>query len=216
MVQVEPKKQKVAQAKQELADANEKKEAMEQKVAELAAQLAILQADFQKAMDEKNKAEAEAARCAKRLDSANRLVNALGSESERWNNAIVQLGLDLECVIGDVLMASSFVSYVGPFSKQFRERIITDNFLKFFKDNNIPSSPICEPLLILTNDAEKAEWNTQKLPNDQVSTENGAILTNSDRYSLMIDPQLQGITWIREKEKHNNLESTRLTPEAMN
>jgi dynein heavy chain len=39
---------------------------------------------------------------------------------------------------------------------------------------------------------------------------------NSDRYSLIIDPQLQGITWIKEKEKNNGLEVTRLTPETMN
>jgi len=32
----------------------------------------------------------------------------------------------------------------------------------------------------------------------------------------MIDPQLQGITWIRTKEAKNNLETTRLTPETMN
>jgi dynein heavy chain len=89
VVSVEPKKLKVAAAQAQLAEANAKKAEMEAMVAELSAKLAILQADFQKAMDEKNKAEAEAARCAKRLDSANRLVNALGSESERWNNAIV-------------------------------------------------------------------------------------------------------------------------------
>lgn len=89
VVSVEPKKLKVASAQAQLAEANAKKAEMEAMVAELSAKLAILQADFQKAMDEKNKAEAEAARCAKRLDSANRLVNALGSESERWNNAIV-------------------------------------------------------------------------------------------------------------------------------
>jgi dynein heavy chain len=105
---------------------------MEEKVADLTAKLNILQADFQKAMDEKNKAESEAARCAKRLDSANRLVGALGSESERWNNAIVQLTQDLEYVIGDVLLASSFVSYVGPFSRFFREKIIKGNFTVFF------------------------------------------------------------------------------------
>lgn len=102
---------------------------MEQMVAELSAKLAILQADFQKAMDEKNKAEAEANRCAKRLDSANRLVNALGSEQERWSNSIVQLGSDLECVTGDVLMSAAFVSYVGPFNKDFRSRIIDENFI---------------------------------------------------------------------------------------
>jgi len=63
-------------------------------------------------------------------------------------------------VIGDVLLASSFVSYVGPFSKPFRESIINDNFIKFFKENNIPSSPNPDPLAILTNDAQVAEWNT--------------------------------------------------------
>ena len=31
----------------------------------------------------------------------------------------------------------------------------------------------------------------------------------------MIDPQLQGITWIKEKEKNSGLETTRLTPETM-
>jgi len=117
VISVEPKKLKVAAAQAQLAEANAKKAEMEEKVADLTAKLAILQADFQKAMDEKNKAEAEANRCAKRLDSANRLVNALGSESERWNNAIVQLTQDLEYITGDVLLASSFVSYVGPFSK---------------------------------------------------------------------------------------------------
>ena len=35
-------------------------------------------------MDEKNAAEAEANRCATKLNSAQRLVGALGSESERW------------------------------------------------------------------------------------------------------------------------------------
>ena len=121
----------------------------------------------------------------------------------------------MEYVIGDVLLASSFVSYVGPFSKKFRERIIKENFIVFFTKNAIPCSPNSSPLLILTNDAQKAEWNTQKLPSDNVSTENCAILTSSDRYSLMIDPQLQGITWIKEKEKNSGLETTRLTPETM-
>lgn len=146
-------KAKVAAAKEELAQANAKKAEMEEKVAELTAKLAILQADFQKAMDEKNKAEAESARCAKRLDSANRLVNALGSESERWNNAITQLTLDLEYVLGDVLIASSFVSYVGPFSREYRETIIQTNFLKFFVDNKVPATPNIQPLTVLTNDA---------------------------------------------------------------
>jgi dynein heavy chain len=162
-------------------------------------------------MDEKNGAEAEAARCMKRLDNAQRLVNALGSESERWNQSIVDLTNDLQLIVGDVLLASSFVSYVGPFNKKYRDIIMQDNFIDFFKKHNIPHSPAANPLIILTDDAQVAEWNNQKLPSDQVSTENGSILTNSERYSLIIDPQLQGIQWLKMKESENDLQVTRLT-----
>lgn len=49
------------------------------------------------------------------------------------------------------------------------------------------------------------------MPSDKVSTENGAILTNSERYSLIIDPQLQGIQWLKQKEAENELQVTRLS-----
>lgn len=118
-------------------------------------------------------------------------------------------------VIGDVLLAASFVSYVGPFNKKFRDRITYEYFVDFFKKNKIPMSPNSNPLTILTDEAAVAEWNTQKLPADAVSTENGAILTSSDRYSLMIDPQLQGVTWIKEREKDNDFQITRLNNPRM-
>lgn len=212
---VEPKKLAVAEAKEQLRVADEKKQEMMELVADLTEKLGVLQADFKIAMDTKEKAESDAARCARRLDLANRLVSALGSESERWGNSIIQLGQDIELVIGDVLLASAFVSYVGPFSKNFREAIIQGYFVKFFKANNIPCSPTVNPLLILTDDATKAVWNNQKLPSDKVSTENGAILTNSDRYSLIIDPQLQGITWLKERERDTDLQVTRLSNPKM-
>jgi dynein heavy chain len=139
-------------------------------------------------MDEKNAAEAEASKCARRLDSAQRLVNALGSESERWNQAIIDLGEKIFVITGDVLMTSAFVSYVGPFNKKFRDLIMNDKFMTFFKKMKIPISADPNPLNILTDEAQVAEWNNQKLPADRVSTENGAILTNSERYSLIIDP----------------------------
>ena len=84
-------------------------------------------------MDKKQGAEDEAARCERRLSLANRLVNALGSEKGRWGDAIVRLSGELDLVHGDVLLASAFVSYVGPFNKQMRDEIMADNFVKFFK-----------------------------------------------------------------------------------
>ena len=208
---VEPKRIAVKEAQTQLAEANERKSQMDALVAKLNSELAVLQAEFQKAMDDKTAAEKEANRCATRLDLAQRLVNALGSESERWSTSIVTLTENLKVVVGDVLLASAFVSYVGPFNKAFRDKIIQDEFKPFFEENQIPMSLNSNPLTILTDEATIADWNNCKLPSDRVSIENGCILTSSERYSLMIDPQLQGITWIKEKEKSKDLKVGRLT-----
>merc|ERR1719253_1186424 len=64
--------------------------------------------------------------------------------------------------------------------------------------------------MVLSNDAEMAGWAGQGLPADRVSCENGAIMTNSQRWCLIIDPQLQGIVWIKNKETENGLQITRM------
>ncbi len=45
---------------------------------------------------------------------------------------------------------------------------------------------------MLIDDADIAGWNNEGLPGDRMSIENATILTNCDRWPLMIDPQLQG------------------------
>jgi dynein heavy chain len=64
----------------------------------------------------------------------------------------------------------------------------------------VPLSAESNPLNILTTEAEMARWNSDALPADRVSMENGAIVCNSARWPLVIDPQLQGIKWLRNKE----------------
>lgn len=65
-----------------------------------------------------------------------------------------------------------------------------------------PAIPITEgldPLSLLTDDTTIALWQNEGLPSDRMSIENATILSNSDRWPLMIDPQLQGVKWIKEK-----------------
>ena len=48
-----------------------------------------------------------------------------------------------------------------------------------------------DPLSLLTDDAQIAVWNNEGLPSDRMSTENATILSSSDRWPLMIDPQVR-------------------------
>ncbi|XP_036822982.1 dynein heavy chain 11, axonemal-like [Oncorhynchus mykiss] len=61
----------------------------------------------------------------------------------------------------------------------------------------IPMTEGLDPVCMLTDDATVAQWNNEGLPGDKMSTQNATILTNCERWPLLIDPQLQGIKWIK-------------------
>lgn len=60
-------------------------------------------------------------------------------------------------------------------------------------------SPDLDPLTMLIDDADIATWQNEGLPADRMSTENATILTSCQRWPLMVDPQLQGINWVKNK-----------------
>jgi len=52
----------------------------------------------------------------------------------------------------------------------------------------------------LVDNAQVGEWNLEGLPSDELSVQNGIMVTRSSRYPLMIDPQSQAINWIKNRE----------------
>lgn len=102
---------------------------------------------------------------------------------------------------GDILLSTAFLSYVGCFTRSYRIDLETKYWLPFFQKLNpaIPLAPGLDCLTLLTDDAQVAQWNNEGLPNDRMSTENATIMINSTRWPLMIDPQLQGIKWVKNK-----------------
>lgn len=118
---------------------------------------------------------------------------------------------------GDVLLVTAFISYAGCFTKQYRLDLLNkmwipflrtlevkNKFSNFFNIKNkeidqnhispsqppIPITDGLDPLSLMTDDTQIAVWNNEGLPSDRMSTENATILSNSERWPLMIDPQV--------------------------
>ncbi|KAJ3292200.1 hypothetical protein HDU79_001606 [Rhizoclosmatium sp. JEL0117] len=201
---VEPKRKSLEAANNELQVSQNRLRDIQNKIGELDRNLADLRAKFEKATADKLKCEEEAKSTQDTIVLANRLVNGLASEKVRWSEAVGRFKEQEKTLAGDVLLSAAFVSYVGCFSKRYREDLLQDNWLKYLKaeDNKdrVPLSPDVDPLAILTNSAEVAKWNNEGLPTDRVSLENATMVTSCKRWPLIIDPQLQGVTWIKNRE----------------
>ena len=93
---------------------------------------------------------------------------------------------------GDILLITAFISYVGCFTKQFRIDLLQKMWTPYLKgiDPQIPTTENLDPLSLLTDDTTIAVWTNEGLPSDRMSIENATILSNSDRWPLMIDPQV--------------------------
>lgn len=210
--EVRPKEERLAEAQQRLNSSRTALKKIQDKVADLNAKLSTLVAQYTEAVDSANAIEAKAKKTQLKMNLAQRLVTGLADESVRWGNTIEDLKHAATLLVGDVLLSASFVSYIGPFSKAFREQVVNDYWLECIRRLEIPMTEGLDPTMdVLTSEAKVASWNNEGLPSDRVSTENGAILTNCLRWPLMIDPQLQGIKWIRTREEKNNLKVIQTT-----
>eukprot|EP00884_Botryococcus_braunii_P010094 jgi/Botrbrau1/19086/Bobra.0077s0003.2 len=158
----------------------------------------------------------ELAAANEKLAEANATMAMVQAKVAALNEQVQQLEAQYAKVLtGDMLLAAAFVNYAGPFTATFRSSLI-NNWIKFLNDKGAPMTPgITDPLKVLVDSATVAGWVREGLPNDPTSVQNGAILTNSERWPLMMDPQLQGVVWVKEREARNELKVGRMGTPAL-
>lgn len=196
---VKPKRDALDAANEELRQATETLEGIREKIARLEAKLAELTANFDVASAAKQKCQDEADETMKTIDLANRLVGGLISEQTRWSMQVEEFKLKAKCLPGDILVAAAFLSYLGYFTKKFRTELLRQHWMPQLTSLQpaIPMTPDLDPLSLFVDDAQVAAWNNEGLQSDRFSVENAVIFTTVERWPLIVDPQLQGIKWIK-------------------
>lgn len=148
----------------------------------------------------------------------------------RWTSSSSGFQTQIEHLVGDVLLSAGFLSYAGPFNQEYRS-LLLELWKREMEEKLIPFSPVRRPknqrvenlsvpyklklsaapqdlnvIGLLVDNATVSEWNLQGLPSDDLSIQNGIVVTKASRYPLLIDPQGQGKTWIQNRERDHQLQ----------
>lgn len=91
-------------------------------------------------------------------------------------------------MVGNASLACAFISYCGAFNAEFRQLLQNQYFIGDMKKRGVPVNHDLELTKFLVDEATVGEWNLQGLPKDELSIQNGIMVTNSTRYPLFIDP----------------------------
>ncbi|XP_052892579.1 dynein axonemal heavy chain 8 [Anopheles moucheti] len=172
-------------------------------------ELAVVQQMFDEAMAKKKAVLDDAKQCQDKMDAASALIDGLADERVRWTEQLEQFKDETERLVGDVLILTGFLSYTGPFNQEYRT-VLQTSWQGELSKRRIPVSRSINITESLTDPATIGEWNLQGLPNDELSIQNGIIVTKAARYPLLIDPQSQGKMWIKNKENDFGLVVTSL------
>ncbi|XP_045684006.1 dynein axonemal heavy chain 6 [Phyllostomus hastatus] len=208
--EVEPKRQKLHAAQAELditmATLKEKRALLKQ----VEDQIQALQDEYDKSVNEKESLAKTMALTKARLVRAGKLTASLGDEQVRWEETIQKFNDEISNITGNVFIAAACVAYYGAFTAHYRQ-LLTECWIQDCQSLGIPINPSFSLINILGDPYEIRQWNTDGLPRDMTSTENGILVTQGRRWPLMIDPQDQANRWIRNKESKRGLKIIKLT-----
>ena len=177
---IEPKKAALKEAEDSLAETlsqlSTKKKALQEVLDRVAGLQRTLKATEQKKAD----LEAQAVRAQKQLERAGQLIGGLGGEKIRWMESATNLGKSLVNLVGDMCLAAGCLAYLGPFTAQFRRKIV-DQWVKICHELKIPCSDFTL-LNALAVPVVLRAWQIDGLPADDFSCENGLLTTMGRRY----------------------------------
>eukprot|EP00906_Rhabdomonas_costata_P019390 RCo028330 len=196
---VAPKIEALREAEGKLRVANAKLQAKVDELTHVEAELARCQSRLDAATTRKQDLAEDTERTKKRMGAANSLIEALSGERDRWTVQSNEFKELTKLLVGDCALACAFVSYCGPFNAEFRQLLLTKHFYGDCTKRRLPVTENLSVARFLIDEQQITDWNIEGLPADDHSVQNGIMITRSPKFPLLVDPQGQGLRWLRSR-----------------
>ena len=160
---------------------------------------------FDAAMEDKIRFQDETELAVRRRAAAETLLTGFKSETARWKDELANMKQNGEELLGNCLLAGAFLAYCSPFTFDIRQDLLHGHWKPSLVQRGIRVTDNFRLESFLSSNVEISEWTSQGLPSDEFSIQNGILTLQSTRFPYCIDPQLQCLLWIQQREKKANL-----------
>jgi dynein heavy chain 1, cytosolic len=210
---IQPLRDEVEQLEKEANVVKEKLESVETEVASLESSIAHYKADYATLIRDVESLKSEMETVTSKVDRAESLLKSLGHESERWRKSAESFEAILRSLVGDSLLLGSFLTYSGFFDFKLRQ-VMLDRWrhtlqilsIEYHEDLGIVES--------LSTGKQRVAWQSEGLPSDTLSMENGVILDHAVRFPLVIDPSGNAIQYLMQKHEKDKIQKTSFLDKA--
>ena len=145
----------------------------------------------------------------KKVIKSKNLLNNLSAEKNRWQKSSDGFVDQLSKMTGNVILCSAFLAYCGFFDQLYRNLLIK-TWSYYMEKHNMNYRNDLSISEFLSTAAERMNWQSHKLPNDDLCNQNAIIIKRHNRYPLVIDPSGQGLEFISSFYKEKKIEKTDL------
>jgi dynein heavy chain 1 len=156
---------------------------------------------------ELTKTEEEQKSVKNKVERSDALFKNLSSELVRWQQSSLNFKDNMASLMGDVLLASGVLTYIGFFDHFQRQHLQLD-----WKDSiqaiYLKMSQTLSFIEFLSKPQERLLWQAQELPNDDLCITNAIIMKRYIRYPLVIDPSDQALKYIMAHYKEKKIQKT--------
>lgn len=130
--------------------------------------------ELKRVKDEEAALKKQKEQCEFSLSVAEALIVGLADEKISWEEDLAAQKINNENLVGDIIICSGFIAYLGVFLSDYREECKL-SWTEMLKKYEIKSNPKVDLVTVLGDQVRISQWQIDRLPKDNFSTENAII-----------------------------------------
>eukprot|EP00830_Metopus_es_P014557 TRINITY_DN3901_c0_g1_i1.p1 TRINITY_DN3901_c0_g1~~TRINITY_DN3901_c0_g1_i1.p1 ORF type:complete len:1012 (-),score=209.87 TRINITY_DN3901_c0_g1_i1:2492-5527(-) len=157
--------------------------------------IAQFQSEYAVLIAETQNIKTEMTKVSEKVSRSKQLIKNLSSERTRWDASSQGFKDQMGTLIGDCLIASAFMTYIGFFDHFYRGSL-HESWKEYLEISGIKFKGDLSIIEFLSRSNDRLVWAAHSLPTDDLCIENAIILGKFNRYPLVIDPSGQALEFL--------------------